>query len=311
MRAMIVAAGLGTRMQPLTQWLPKPAVPVRGVPLIASQLELLAAHGAREVVINTHHLPEALMEAAREWCPAGMTLEFSIEKELLDTGGGIRRAAAFLRESDPCLVIGGDMLLDADLTALCAAHREQDNAATFLLRRDPRMACFGSVGVDEEGCVRRIGDTLDLGGECDAGLYVWANVFSPRLFDSLPELEVFSHLRDWIGPRLEAGARDVRGVVTQITAGAWEPVGTLEEYLAVNLSPPRLGYFDADAAARERGVRFEPGLVIGAGATLGAGASLRDAVVWHGEHVPPGFEARGGVFAAGAFHPCPGANGAS
>ena len=115
MRAMIVAAGLGTRLRPLSELRPKPAMPVRGLPLITYQLELLAHHGVTEVILNVHHLPEVLMETALRCCPPGMTIEFSVEEEILDTGGGIRRAARFLRESDPCLVIGGDMVLDASL----------------------------------------------------------------------------------------------------------------------------------------------------------------------------------------------------
>lgn len=306
---MIVAAGLGTRMQPLTQLRPKPAVPVRGIPLIAYQLELLASHAVTEVIINAHHLPEVLIEAAERSCPAGMRVEFSIEDELLDTGGGIRRAAAFLRESDPSIIIGGDMLLDADLGALCRSHAERRDAVTFLLRRDPRMAQFGSVGVDAGGRVRRIGRRMDLGGESDAGLYVWANVVAARAFDGLPEQEVFGHLDHWLAPLLERGAEDIRGEVTDVTVGAWEPVGTLAEYLAVNLTPPTLQYLDADTRARSEGARLEPGLVVGAGATLGAGARLRNAVIWEGERVPAGFVASNGVYAGGAFHPCPNPEG--
>ncbi|MDJ0848442.1 MAG: NDP-sugar synthase [Myxococcota bacterium] len=302
---MIVAAGLGTRLRPLTELRPKPALPVRGVPLIAYQLALLAQHGAREVIINVHHRPELLVEAARRHCPPRVELHFSHEQELLDTGGGIRRVSKFLRESDPCLILGGDMLLDADLGGLLQRHRERGDAVTMLLRRDPRMAAFGSIGVDDEGRVRRIGRRFDLGGEVDAGVYVWANAFSARTFDAMPEREVFSHLDHWIAPLLEAGARDVRGEVTDVTGCAWEPVGTPQEYLAANLHPPQLSYIDADAVGRRAGARIEEDLVIGAGATLGAGARLRRAVVWDGEQVPDGLDAEGGVFAGGEFHPCP------
>jgi NDP-sugar pyrophosphorylase family protein len=301
---MIVAAGLGTRLAPLTRLRPKPALPVRGVPLVAFQLALLARHGVREVVINVHPLPELVIEAARRFAPPGLALRFSHEEQLLDTGGGIRRVADFLRESDPSLVLGADMLLDADLGALLARHRERRDAVTLLLRRDPRGAQFGTIGVDAEGALRRIGRRFDLGGEVDAGVYVWANVIAARALDTLPEREVFSHLDDWIAPRLTAGARDLRGEVTDVTRCAWEPVGTPAEYLAANLRPPRLSYFDVDAAARRAGTRLEPGLVIGAGATLGAGARLRNAVVWDGERVPAGLRASGGVFAGGAFHSC-------
>ena len=304
MRGMIVAAGLGTRLRPLSELRPKPALPVRGIPLIAYQLALLARHGVQEVVVNAHHLPELLMEATRRHCPAGMGLRFSLEPELLDTGGAIRQVSDFLRESDPCLILGGDMLLDADLSALLKRHRQRGDAVTMLLRRDPRADRFGSVGVDAEDCVRRIGRRFDLGGETHSGVYVWANVVAARAFEDLPDRQVFSHFDDWLAPSLSAGARDVRGEVMDVTNCTWEPVGTPAEYLAVNLRPPRLSFFDPDAQARREGTRFEPDLVIGAGATLGAGARLERAVVWDGEHVPAGLRASDGVFAGGAFHPC-------
>ena len=304
MRAMIVAAGLGTRLRPLSELRPKPAMPVRGLPLVAYQLELLAHHGVREVIINVHHLPEQLMETALRCCPPGMSIEFSVEEEILDTGGGIRRAANFLRESDPCLIIGGDMVLDADLTGLRRRHEERGDALSMLLRRDPREPQFGTIGVDADGRVRRIGSRMDLGGSTDRGLYVWANVLSARAFDTLPDRKVFSHFAHWIYPLLEAGARDIRAEVMDVTACVWEPVGTPEEYLAVNLAPPALSYLDPDTRAREAGVILEPGLVIGAGAKLGAGARLRRAVVWDGEEVPAGFRGDSGVFAGGRFHPC-------
>jgi NDP-sugar pyrophosphorylase family protein len=301
---MIVAAGRGTRLRPLTDLRPKPALPVRGLPLVAYQLALLARHGVTEAVINLHHLPEQLMEAAQRWCPVGMQLRFSLEPELLDTGGAIRAVAEFLRESDPCLLIGGDMLLDYDLGALIAHHRASRAAVTLLLRDDPRAASFGSIGIDAQGCVRRIGSRFDLGGTTRAGLYTWVNVVSANALAGLPEREVFGHLDHWIAPRLAAGARDVRAELASPAACFWEPVGTPSEYLAANLRPLRLSYLDAEAVARGAGTRFEPELVIGAGATLGAGASLRRAVVWDSENVPPGLRASDGVFAGGSFHAC-------
>ncbi len=304
MRAMIVAAGLGTRLRPLTDLRPKPALPVRGLPLVAYHLALLARHGVTEVVINVHHLPERLMEAARRWCPPAIDLRFSFEAELLDTGGAIRAVAPFLRESDPCLLLGGDMLLDVDLGALVERHRARRAAVTMLLRDDPRAESFGSIGTDARGCVRRIGSRFDLGGATQAGVYTWVNVVSAHALDSLPERQAFGHLDHWIAPRLAAGARDVHAELARPDTCLWEPVGTPSEYLEVNLRPRRLSYLDAEAEASREGTRFSPELVLGAGATLGAGASLQRAVVWDGEVVPPGLQARDGVFAGGSFHPC-------
>lgn len=305
MRAMILAAGLGTRLRPFSDLRPKPAVPVRGLPLVAYPLALLARHGVSEVIINVHHRPERLIEAAERYTPPGLRVRFSHEETLLGTGGGIRRAAAFLRESDPCVILAGDMLLDLDLTALVHQHRAQGNAWTLLLRDDPRSTTFGTIGVDASGRIRRIARRFDLGGEQRAGLYVHVTVMAARAFETLPDREDFGHLDGWVAPLLEAGARDVRGTLLGPDACVWEPVGSPAEYLAANLAPPRLSYLDADARARAEGTRFEPGLVIGAAARIGAGVRLEDAVVWDGEEVPAGLAASRGVFAGGRFHPCP------
>ena len=152
---MILAAGLGTRLRPLSDLLPKPALPVRGVPVIGGLLSLLSAHGFREVLVNLHHLPDRMQRAAEASCPAEVELRFSHEETLLGTGGGIRRAVDFLRGSDVCLVLGGDMLLDLDLTALISAHEERQRRVTLVLRDDPRAGNFGTIGIGEEGSVRK------------------------------------------------------------------------------------------------------------------------------------------------------------
>lgn len=302
MRAMILAAGLGTRMRPLSELRPKPILPVRGVPLIAYPLAWLARHGVREAVLNLHHMPAATRAAAEAWAPPELALAFSDEPDLLGTGGGIRRAAAFLRESEPSLVLAGDMICDLDLSALIATHRARGDAATLVLREDPRADRFGTIGVDSDGAIRRIARRFDLGGEAGAGVYVSVNVFASRVFDSLPSRDVFSHLDDWLAPALAAGARDVRGELVAPERCLWDPVGTPAEYLAANLRPQRLSYFDADARGRAIGARLEPDLVVGPGATLGRDAVLRRCVVWDGERVPDGFRGEDGVFAGGAFH---------
>ena len=304
MRAMIVAAGLGTRARPLSLLRPKPALPVRGLPLVAYPLAELAAVGVTEVIINTHHFPGMLQAAAERHCPSGLRLAFSYEPSLLGTGGGIRRAASFLRESDPCLILGGDMLLDGDLAGLVRLHREREQAATLLLRDDPRGRSFGTIGVDARGQVRRVGRRFDLGGETQAGVYCWANVVSARAFEWLPDQEAFSHLDDWLVPAVAAGRKDICGVVQSMEDCVWEPVGTPGEYLAVNLAPPRLSYIEPDAIASRLGTRFAPRLVIGARARIGEGAVLERAVVWEDEVVPAGFRASDGVFAGGRFYPC-------
>lgn len=282
---MILAAGLGTRLLPLTRMRAKPALPVRGVPLVAYALRWLKRQGVTEVIVNLHHLPETVEQAVDAWCPDNLALRFSHERTLLDVGGGIRRVAHFLRESDPSLVIAGDMLVDFDLAPVIARHQDARRRATLVLRDDPRMDRFGSIGIDDQGCIRRIATRQNWGGETRAGLYTSVNLFSPTAFDSLPDLEHFRHLDGWLAKDIDAGAEDIHGDLVKADAMLWEPVGTLAEYLQANLARPALRYWDGDREAIARGTRFRGNLILGAGAQLGEGARLERAVVWDGERV--------------------------
>ncbi len=309
MRGMIVAAGLGTRLRPFSVWRPKPALPVAGLPLIAYPLAWLAHAGVREVMINLHHLPALLRKAAEACCPPGVTLHFSHEAELLHTGGALRRAANFLRESETALVLGGDMVVDLDPTALLARHRESGRAVTMVLGEHPRAEDFGTVGLDAGGRLLRIGRRQHIGDlerEAQAGVYTWVNVLSARAFDTLPEAHIFNHLDDWWAPWARREPDAVGGDFLPRARCFWAPVGTPAEYLGVNFELPPLACFDFEAAARLAGARLEPGLVLGAGASLPAGAQLERVVVWDGERVPASLQAQNGVFANGAFHSCGG-----
>lgn len=120
---MILAAGLGTRLKPLTDRIPKALVPIAGKPLLEWQLEKLRAAGIREVVINVHHFADQMEAYVRENASFGMDIRFSDERELLlETGGGLRKAAALLGNDQPVLVCNVDVLSTICLDKLIAAH---------------------------------------------------------------------------------------------------------------------------------------------------------------------------------------------
>jgi NDP-sugar pyrophosphorylase family protein len=301
---MILAAGLGTRLRPLTDLCAKPALPVRGIPVIASLLELLNSHRVTEVIINLHHKPETVRQAVEAFKPSGMEVVYSDESSPLGTGGGVRQAREFLMESDHCLVMAGDMLLDLDLDGVISRHQERGDLATLVLREDSRVDRFGSIGIAKGGAVRRIAESLNLGHEDAAGVFTGVRVFSRQALESLPERESFEDLRDWLVPALESGTLGVTGNLLSPDGCSWQPVGTPAEYLQANFQSPDLTYFDCDAKARERGVELHDDLVIGADAHVGAGAQLSRCVIWDGESVPADTKATNGVFAQGRFIWC-------
>ena len=136
MKAMIFAAGLGTRLKPLTDHMPKAQVPVAGRPMLEHVILKLKAAGFNELVINIHHFGEQILDFLRANQNFGLTIHISDERDcLLDTGGGIRKAEPFFRGNEPFLVHNVDILSDTDLKALYEYHRQSGNDATLLASR--------------------------------------------------------------------------------------------------------------------------------------------------------------------------------
>jgi NDP-sugar pyrophosphorylase family protein len=322
-RAMILAAGLGTRLSPLTDYRAKPALPVRGRPVISLLLELLWHHGIEEVLVNLHHLPETIRAAVDADHPEGMRITWSEEPRPLGTGGGIRRAADFLSGSTDCIVMAGDMLLDMDLTDLLARHRASGRDVTLVLRDDSRGLDFGTIGIDANARVTRIGKRelarprahdASNGQEKFSGLFTSVRFYSSAALKGWPtETLAFEDLRDWLAPRIESGETSVGAEVVDVAGTVWEPVGTPAEYLDVNLCPPELPSLGGDASGWARDilpVESEHANVIARSADIPADACLEHCVVWDREHVPAGFQGSHGVYAGNTFHPCrPSASG--
>src|SRR5919197_3090864 len=146
---MVLCAGLGTRLRPLTARVPKPAAPVCGVPLVRYALALLAHAGARRAVVNVHHLPDAMAATAEAAARAvGLDLAVSREPVIAGTGGALREAAPLLAGADVIVVVNGDVLFDVDLAAALAAHRTSGALATMVLMPMPPGASYASVETD-------------------------------------------------------------------------------------------------------------------------------------------------------------------
>ena len=126
MKAMVLAAGLGTRLRPLTDDRPKALVEVAGRPMVDWVISRLASHGFTDIIINAHHFAEQIEAYAAGHDHAGVSLTVSVEEEILDTGGGVRKAAWFFDEDEPFLVHNVDVMTDLDLAGLMAAHRASD-----------------------------------------------------------------------------------------------------------------------------------------------------------------------------------------
>jgi mannose-1-phosphate guanylyltransferase len=185
-QAIVLAAGLGTRLRPLTYRVPKPALPVGGLPILFYNLFLLKEAGVRDVIINLHHQPKKIIRLLEPRRNLGMRIRFSMEPRILGTAGGIAEALRRMKKT-PTFVINGDILCDANLRRLYGVHRRTGARATLMCVSKDRAEVDSFVEADGRGRIRRI-----------AG--------APRASDRLPSLKkmIFSGIH-LIEPSLFAG----------------------------------------------------------------------------------------------------------
>ncbi|MDO8520211.1 MAG: NDP-sugar synthase [Deltaproteobacteria bacterium] len=151
MKAMLLAAGLGTRLRPLTNTIPKPLIPINGIPLIFYNLALLKKYGIHDVVINLHYLGNQIRDLLGDGRRLGFRFRYSFEKKILGTGGGIKKAERFLKNG-PFLVLNGDIIADVNLKKMMELHRKQKPMATLFLR-PLKKEKFGKIRVRGEKIV--------------------------------------------------------------------------------------------------------------------------------------------------------------
>lgn len=228
MRAMILAAGKGTRLRPLTDSVPKPLVEVAGRPMIAFALQLLRRAGIHEVVINLHHLGEQIRAALGDGSTQGVRITYSVEDPILDTGGAIEAAREFL-SGGTFVVVNADVVIDLDLRDLIAFHRRQGATVTMALRPDPQAERRDDIGVDTAHRVRRFlgrnyGTAASTG---ERFLFASVHVFEPRVFDYM-RAGVYSITRD-VYPRLLAAGEPICGYVHR---GYWRVLDTPQDLAA-------------------------------------------------------------------------------
>jgi len=324
-----MAAGLGTRLRPITWEIPKPVVPVCNRPIVEQLARLLAKHGMGEIVANLHWFPDTVKAALGDGSEFGLEVSYSFEEDLLGTAGGVRNVSGFLAPGDgePFLVLAGDALTDMDLTALLEAHKANGGVATLAVKKVSDVDQYGVIVVDGDGRVQGFQEKPDPAEALSDLVNCMVYAFSPEVFDYFPgepdqpidfALDVFPNLL----------AHDVPFHVHEID-GYWNDVGTLREYVNGNLDAvdgavrqDMLGELSEGERKLDRDVELSgrvligPGaeigagaslagpLIIGPGARIGAGARLAEAVLLPGAEIAPGaVVARGLIGNARALAP--------
>lgn len=309
MRAFVLGAGLGTRLRPLTENLPKPMVPVFGRPLIALAWDHLVAAGVEGIVVNTHHCADAYVRAfgveGGGTRYRGRPVTFRHEPVLLDTGGGIKNVEDILG-GESFFLHNGDILADLDLRKLARVHHERGDDVTLGLR-----SAGGPLQVGWDPTDGRVVDIRGTLGAATARRYVYTGiaVLSPRVFDFLETGAIASVVPAWL--RMISGGCRVGGVL--LDDGLWIDIGTREACFEAHRMVDAAGLSYADApgwpcridptAESGGGSSLEGFCVIGAGARIGAGSRLEDCIVWPGAKIADGIRLRDCIIRSSADHP--------
>jgi len=317
MKAMILAAGVGSRLDPLTRNIPKPMVPIVNRPVIEHIVDLLRRHQMNDIMINLHYLGDTIANYLGDGSKFGVRIEYSREEELWGDAGSVKRCESFFADgtSEPFLVVGGDDISDKDLSKLVKSHKDNKALATIGLSLVDDPSEYGIVLVNERGRITRFlekpkGEFI-FSNTANTGVYI----FDQSIFDYIPKgtfygfgHNLFPHLLDQKKP-----------IFGHLTSSYWRDVGNLKVYREthkdalsgkvaleiplkehkkyvwmgenVDIDPTaEIGYPVAigDNVRIEAGASILENTVIGNGCVVEMGASLKDTILWDGAVVQRG-----------------------
>lgn len=307
MKAMILAGGLSTRLYPLTKQVPKPLVPVAGVPNAVHVIRYLKSFGIDDIAMNLHYLPDAIEAALGDGSRFGVRLEYSFEPILLGSAGAVKRLESFFA-GENFVVVGCDDLTDLPLDRLLAFHRDRRAVATIGLVECANVDQYGVVLLDDRGKIVGFQEKPAKGTErsklANTGIYA----FSPEIFAHIPD-RTFYDFGNQVFPSLQSAAAPFYGY--HACGAYWSDIGTPDEYRRASFDVVRGAFavpgtrsHGADPSARVGsdveldgpawigararigdGVRIVGPCVIGDDVAVGAGSVLERTILWEGASV--------------------------
>lgn len=285
MKAMILAAGYGTRLRPVTYTLPKPQVPLCNRPLVSWAIDRVLQAGVKEIIVNLHHLPEMLERYLDEAHGADVKIHVSVEPEILGTGGGVRKVRSILELGPEFYLLNGDTVGFPPLAALRSARHTTNAVAALTLRHPPPHDRFTPVYLDKH-VITGFGS-----GRGEAVMFSGTHLISSRIFLYIPDRPVSGIIDDVYQPLISGGIESVAGLIDD---GIWFDIGTPLRYFEA--STTMLSHIGAGRVAAPIGSRFEDGsllsestlssgallsTVVGERSVVASEALLRDTIVWN------------------------------
>jgi NDP-sugar pyrophosphorylase family protein len=231
MRGMILSAGYGTRLWPLTEDRTKPAIPILGKPLVGYVAEYLSHFGIRDILVNLHHRPQSVRNVLGDGSGFGVNLDYIEEPVILGTSGALDNARSTL-ERDTFVVVNGKIITDIDLHQALKTHRDMDAIATLVLLPNTRRERFTVIHTDE-GLFKGLGEMpVQDSRQPPPLMFTGIQILEPRIFEYIPR-GVFSHTTTDVYPQaVAAGER----VAVHVASGSWYELSTIQRYLDISLN---------------------------------------------------------------------------
>lgn len=286
MKAMVLAAGVGSRLDPLTTQFPKPLVPVGNRPVMEHLLKLLKKHGFEDVVSNLHYLPEKIKNYFGNGSSLGMNIDFRYEEELSGDAGGVRACREFFGQ-ETFVVLMGDLLTDADLLRVYKEHKRKGALATIGIKQVEDVSQFGVVLSNKEGFItgfqEKPAPEVALSNCASTGIYI----LEPEIFDYMPKAGSYGFGRQLFPSLVQQGLP----VLAVDLESYWTDVGTINQYRQSNFDvldrvfkadldfeKHERGYLGADSKI-DSGVSIEGSLMLGKRSHLASGVRIKGRVI--------------------------------
>lgn len=317
MKAMVLAAGFGTRLLPLTQSLPKPMVPVMNRPLFEHTLSLLSAHGITDIVANLHHLPQEVTEYFGDGRSFGVRLRYSREETILGTGGGIKAAQKLLEEHDKgtFLVINSDVLAEIDLQQVMQFHKQKGSLLTLVLRRHSHPEKFESIETDPDGRITHFPGVSSAPVSDKTLMFTGIQIMEPDIFSRIPSSGFCGTTED-IFPEMIRQGLPVYGY---LHSGYWSDLGDRKNYLQTHRDifngktvlnratgsgdkdnpPVGTNVFLGKNCTISKSATVGPYVVLGNGCRVGDGAVVENTVCWKEVSIGKGTTVRHSIIGNG------------
>ncbi len=320
MKAMVLAAGFGTRLRPLTGLLPKPMFPILGKPVLEHMLVHLARFGIRDVTINLHHLPERVEHYFGTGATLGINLHYSREDAILGTAGGILKAREYL-DGGPFIVINSDIVTDIDLEKVLAFHQARGSALTMVLTDGEVTGIHDPIELDEADRVVHMpgASSKNIPETTRPVTFTGIQILEPEIFDRIPVGQFCGTTKEIYPEMIEDGLP----VYGYRHPGYWQDMGTREQYLQVhrevldgktrlpasaptalpveaNIIPP---VWIGEGCNIAEGATLGPYAVLGEGCVVESGAVIKNTICWEQVRIGQNARIEDSIIANGAVVP--------